>query len=192
VITLRQVHGRTVHDAATPEVAGAEGDGLVTDRPGVRIGVWAADCVPVLLVAPKLGVAAAVHSGWRGTAAGVVDGALALLESRWNAKPVDLEAALGPAIGGCCYEVGAEVREALEARYGGRARGAFREHGARLHLDLRSLLADHLRGLGLALVETVGPCTSCRIDVLSSYRRERSDGRQLSHVGWIERAARDH
>lgn len=183
VRTLRQVHGREVWDAADLGGEGHEGDGLVTDRPGTRVGVWTADCVPVLLVARRAGVAAAVHSGWRGTAAGVVPAALDLLRERWNVRAEDLEAALGPAIGGCCYEVGEEVRAAFHDR-GKPARAAFSERKGRLFLDLRTFLIGALREVGVSRVELAGPCTACRTDLAYSHRREGKTGRQISWVGW--------
>lgn len=184
VATLRQVHGQRVFDLA--EVAGGEteGDGLVTDRPDSRVGVWTADCVPVHLLAPKNHVAAAVHAGWRGGAAGVVEAAVELLEARWNLRPQDIEAALGPAIGSCCYRVGDEVREAFRSRYGGLGQAGFEERGGFLYLDLRRFLTAQLHSLDVTTVERIGPCTACRNDLLYSYRKEGKTGRQLSFIGW--------
>ncbi|MGH7898777.1 MAG: peptidoglycan editing factor PgeF [Candidatus Binatia bacterium] len=191
VRTLRQVHGRRVlgidalGDASEPRL---EGDGIATDRPGTSVGVWTADCVPVLLVAPAARVAAAIHCGWRGTAAGIVAAALEFLR-RWNVTPGDIEAALGPSIGGCCYEVGEEVRDAFVARAGNELGGiGFATRDGRLHLDLRSALSEEMRELGVRRSERVGPCTSCTPDRLHSYRRSPNTGRQLSYIGWRREA----
>ncbi|MEA2626296.1 MAG: purine-nucleoside/S-methyl-5-thioadenosine phosphorylase / adenosine deaminase [Candidatus Binatota bacterium] len=185
VVTLRQVHGTTVLDVRDV-VDKPPGDGLVTGSAEHMVGVWTADCVPVLLVAPTARVAAAVHSGWRGSAAGVVEAAIALLESRWDVRSCEVAAALGPAIGGCCYEVGEDVRDALFVRAGGLAMRCFDERGGTLRLDLRRFLEGRLRELGVTDVEIVGPCTACRSDVLHSYRKEKSAGRQLSWIGFRE------
>lgn len=186
VVTLRQVHGRLVCpvDEVTSETM--EGDGLVTDRAGAIVAVWTADCVPVHLVAPAARVASAVHCGWRGSAAGILGEALGLLGRRWNIRPAEVEAALGPAIGACCYEVGTEVRDAFVARAGPRlGTVGFEARGDRLAFDLRAFLEAELRELGVATVEHVGPCTACTIEHLHSYRRERQTrGRQLSWIGW--------
>lgn len=188
VTTLRQVHGRAVfvaRDVASPETSG---DGLVADRPGCRVGVWTADCVPVLLVAAGVRVAAAVHCGWRGSAAGILEEAIEVLERRFTVRASDLEAALGPSIGECCYEVGPEVREAFVTRAGSRlGQIGFTHRPGTLRLDLRGFLAAELADLGVRHVERVGPCTSCRNDLLHSYRREpQAKGRQLSWIGWRE------
>ena len=184
VTTLRQGHGCAVH--AADDVASGEtaGDGLVVEHLNTVAGVWTADCVPVHLVAPAERVAAVLHSGWRGAAAGIVPAAVSLLERRWNVRAGMVEAALGPAIGGCCYAVGEEVRERfLERAGGGLVREGFRELGSALFLDLRAFLAAELASLGIPRVHTVGPCTACRTDVLYSFRRG-SGGRQLSWIGW--------
>src|SRR5881296_3187010 len=85
VATLRQVHGRLVYHL--DEVReGDEGDGLITDRPAMLVGVWTADCVPVHLVVPQNRIAAALHCGWRGSAAGMIPAALERIERRWGVK----------------------------------------------------------------------------------------------------------
>lgn len=183
--TLRQVHGNDVVEVAALDDSGARGDALIT-RPGLPpVAVKTADCVPVLLVAPAARFAAAVHSGWRGTVAGVADATIEHLRERHGIAPRDLKAAIGPAIDGCCYEVGEEVREAFVNGFGDAGRVGFREKaGGRPHLDLRDFLVGHLAALGVDDVERVGPCTACRHDLLHSYRRERSSGRQVSWIGW--------
>jgi YfiH family protein len=184
VATLRQVHGRRIHHLDdVPE--GSEGDGLVTDRRATLVGVWTADCVPVHLLVPGKGIAVALHCGWRGTAAGMIPAALELLRRRWDVSARELEAALGPAIDDCCYEVGDEVRSTFVTRAGsGLGRVGFRTRGCRLYLSLRAFLVAELEALGVVHVVRVGPCTSCRSDLLYSYRKQGSTGRQLSWIGW--------
>jgi YfiH family protein len=182
VTTLRQVHGRHVFDVSEVD-AGAAGDALITRQAQALVGVWTADCVPVHLLARQAGVAAAVHCGWRGTALGIVAAALQTLQRRYDVAPADVEAALGPAIGGCCYEVGEEVREVFRTNAPVSDAG-FTVRDGRLFLDLRVFLAAQLGDLGIAYAETVGPCTACRTDLLFSYRKQGSTGRQLSWIGW--------
>jgi YfiH family protein len=180
------VHGREVHAADDVVDGETSGDGLVTKSPRSLVGVWTADCVPVHFVASEERVAAALHCGWRGAAAGIVPSAVALLKSRWNVPPKRIEAALGPAIGGCCYVVGEEVRSRFVERTGGKLGTAgFRSQARELYLDLRTFLAAELSDLGVSRVLTVGPCTACRTDILHSFRATAGSGRQLSWIGWL-------
>ncbi|SRR6266542_1754850 len=184
VATLRQVHGPLVyHLDEVPE--GNEGDGLITDRPAILVGVWTADCVPVHLLVPKNRIAAALHCGWRGSAAGVIPAAVECIARRWGVRAREIEAALGPAIDDCCYEVGEEVRRALVARAGSELGSVgFRTRERRLYLNLRDFLVAELEALGVVHVLRLGPCTSCRTDLLYSFRKEGKTGRQLSWIGW--------
>ena len=185
VTTLRQVHGRDVHAARDVVSDETSGDGLVADRPSSIVGVWTADCVPVHLVVPGERIAAALHCGWRGTAAGIIPAALGFLEGRWKVGPASVEAALGPSIGGCCYVVGGEVRERFVERAGAKlGTTGFREQGGQLYLDLRTFLAAELASLGVPRFDRVGPCTACQTDLLYSFRRAAGSGRQLSWIGW--------
>lgn len=186
VCTVRQVHGRVVHRASQVRCGATEGDGLVTEPGGALVGVWTADCVPVHMVAPAFGVAAAVHCGWRGSAAGILAATLERLATDWGVAARDVEAALGPSIGGCCYEVGEEVENAFVSRAGrDLGRTGFEWRGASLYLDLRAFLRAELLAHGVRLVDSVGPCTACSPGVLHSYRKEARTGRQLSWLGWV-------
>jgi YfiH family protein len=184
VVTLQQVHGRLVHYLdEVPE--GGEGDGLITNRAATLVGVWTADCVPIHLVIPRRRIAAALHCGWRGSAAGVIPAALERIERRWGVRAREIEAALGPAIDDCCYEVGSEVRSAFVTRAGSELGSVgFRTRERRLYLNLRDFLVAELEALGVVHVLRLGPCTGCRTDLLYSFRKEGKTGRQLSWIGW--------
>ena len=145
--------------------------------------VVTADCVPVLLVDPARRVAAAVHAGWRGTAAGVLEAALGHLEAAYGTGPQDLHAAVGPAIGGCCFEIGPEVIDALRARTGELTAAAWLPRPGRWHVDLRQAVRLLLAAAGVQAT-MLGPCTACD-GRFHSYRRDGAGaGRQLSFVGW--------
>jgi YfiH family protein len=183
VLRARQVHGTRVVTADTGAET-PEADGLVTASPATYVGVVTADCAPVLLVAPRQHVVAAVHAGWRGAAAGIVDEALAHLRRAFGVEPRDVRAAIGPAIGGCCYEVGVEVRAAFARRSGDATAAAWRIGGERLMLDLRVAVAALLERAGVDDAAIVGPCTRC-IPAYCSYRRDGAGtGRQVSFIGW--------
>jgi YfiH family protein len=181
LVVPRQVHGTRVVDAvpgATPEA-----DALVT-RPGApAVGVVTADCMPVLLLDRGGRRAAAVHAGWRGAAAGILEAAVARLVAPAS-RAADLEAVIGPAVGGCCYEVGDDVLVAFRARTGDLTADAWRLDGPRPHLDLRAAARALLAAVGVAQVALLGPCTACD-PAYRSYRRDGAGcGRQLSFVGW--------
>jgi YfiH family protein len=188
VVTMKQVHGDTivdVKDTKTKETG--EADAIVTATPGVFLGVLTADCVPILFAAPDRRVAAAVHTGWRGTLAGIVVKTVEHLQQNYGIAPGSLEAAIGPAIGPCCYEVGEDVVEALLARWGRLAEGTIDRSAAKAHLDLRRLNQAILVQAGLPgeSVYNIGPCTSCAATDYFSYRRQRGEtGRQMSVIGW--------
>lgn len=183
IVTVRQVHGARVV-TADPDGAGTEADGVASGARALAVGIVTADCVPALLVARRQGVVAAVHAGWRGAAAGVLEAALAHLHARFDVEPGAVEVALGPAIGPCCYRVGPEVRAAFTARTGDVTAGAWTDAGDRLFLDLRLAERRLLEAAGVASVAVVGPCTACT-PALASYRRDgAAAGRQLSFAGW--------
>jgi YfiH family protein len=183
VLCPRQVHGTRVV-TADPDAERTQADGSVTAAPGTLVGVVTADCVPVLLLARRRRVVAAVHAGWRGAAAGIVDEALAHLRRAFDVEPREVEAALGPAIGVCCYEVGAEVRDAFVRESGDTTAPAWREDGSRLQLDLRRAVALLLRRAGVQQVATIGPCTRCDPEYCSYRRDGAGSGRQVSFIGW--------
>jgi YfiH family protein len=173
----RQVHGARVVQVGAGDgpdaLAALEADGLYTARPDVALGVFVADCVPVLLADPVSGAVAAVHAGWRGTIAGVVPAAVRAL-AELGARPADLRAALGPAIGACCFEVGPEVAAAFAAAGEGEAvRPSPRGRADRAHVDLKVVLARQLgrSGLDPRAIDPLAACTCCDRARFYSFRR---------------------
>jgi YfiH family protein len=158
-----------------------EADALLTDVPGFAF-CWAfGDCAPILLYDPAHHAIGLIHAGWRGTAAGIVLRAVATMRDRYDTDPGELLAGLGPAIGGCCYEVSETVREAFAALPDAAACASFEERadvagetGTRLYLDIGGSNYRQLLRAGLAPehVEVSGYCTGCRTDLFYSHRRE--------------------
>ena len=177
----RQVHGVRVLEASGER---QEADGLVTATPGRVVGVVTADCVPVLLVARGTRLAAAVHAGWRGAAGGVLEAAAREMVAR-GADASRIEAAIGPAVGPCCYEVGGDVHAAFVARTGDTTAAAWLgPDRGKYQLDLRRAVSLLLAAAGIRATTLLGPCTACTPSYCS-YRRDGSGaGRQLSFVGW--------
>ena len=183
VATARQVHGTRVI-AADAGSGGVEADALVVARPGRLVGVVTADCMPVLLVDPRRRVAAAVHAGWRGASAGVVEAAVDELHAAFDTRARELDAVIGPAVGACCYEVGEEVLASFASRTGDATKPAWATRDGRRFVDLRQATALLLARVGVERVTILGPCTVCGPGY-HSYRRDGpAAGRQLSFVGW--------
>lgn len=178
---MEQVHGRTVTVVDGSETGPAEAtDALVTAQPGVAVAVLVADCVPILLGDPTAGVVAAVHAGRVGARVGVLPAALrAMIEV--GAEPGRIEALLGPAVCGACYEVPADMARDVEAHLPG---SLSRTRRGTTGLDLRAGLWRQLAEAG---VGRVGVDPRCTVEdrSLFSYRRDGRCGR-IAALTWIE------
>ncbi len=113
LVTAEQVHGtrvvRVFESDGGRRIPGC--DGLITDRPGVSLGVFTADCMPVLLGARRPAAVGIVHAGWRGLYGGIIAEAIRLLRSLFGVDPADVQASIGPHIGQCCYVVSSDLKE---------------------------------------------------------------------------------
>jgi YfiH family protein len=182
VAWMHQVHGTDVAVITSPDGETPTADALVTDRPRLALAVVVADCVPVLLADPVAGVGAAAHAGRRGAADGVVDRTLAVM-AQLGAEPGHVEALLGPAVCGECYEVPATLRDEVEAALPG---SASTTRVGTPGLDLRAGLRRRLAELGVTRVDTDARCTF-EDDQLFSHRRAQPTGR-FAAVTWWEYA----
>jgi polyphenol oxidase len=206
-ISLKQIHSDVIHlfDAAPADPC--RGDASATNHAGLLLGIQTADCVPILLVDPKKRAVAAVHAGWRGTLARIVVKAIGQMQMHFGAKPADLLAAIGPAIGGCCYEVGTEVAIQFQSQFADAPEwfDEFRTGDEpnpvqwlnmmppghqpppkNVLLDLRKANRAQLLDAGLRAqnIFVSDLCTACRRDLLFSYRKEGAlSGRLLSVIG---------
>lgn len=187
---MQQVHGAEVlivEDDKKARSGASSGDGLITATPGIALTVMTADCVPILLFEPHRKVIAALHAGWRGTAANIVAKAVALMQTRFGATPTALVAAIGPAIGACCYEVDEAVRSRL-ARYAGDAQaGCFTASlvPSRWMLDLKAINRLQLLEAGLIAdnVDVSPLCTACEASLFFSHRRDKGKtGRMFNFI----------
>ncbi len=180
-VTLRQVHSAIVQNAQSLVDRQEAGDALVTNQAGQSIGVRTADCVPLLLLDRRTQAVAAVHAGWRGTAAQIARATVQQLRSGYGARPGDLFAAIGPCIRPCCYEVSPDVAEHF-AKWPESVR---RPPKCKPRVDLAAanrlqLLAS---GVPAGQVFDCALCTYCLADRFFSFRREPDNpGRMLSSI----------
>jgi YfiH family protein len=185
----RQVHGAHVAVVARDHPGGAfdATDALVSDAPDVPLVILTADCAAVFLFDPVRRAIGIAHAGWRGTVAGVATRTVAAMRDAFGCSPDDLLASIGPSIGPCCYEVGAEVIAAVDDAFPDDAdellvepdmasAGSFRAavNEGRRHFDLWRANELALMGAGLReeRIEVARLCTACRTDLFYSHRAE--------------------
>ncbi len=210
LVTLKQIHSALVWRDREGQ---ASGDGIWTTAPGVCVGIRVADCVPILLADRRRQAVAAVHAGWRGTLARIVEKAVGELRAA-GSRPDDLVAAIGPCIRKCCYSVGPEVVQAFRGRFddaatlfgdaeGDPVRDRFpmlfltgappghpydarwnNDIGARLDLAEANRRQLLAAGLAATAVDLLPYCTACQPELFFSYRREGTQtGRMLAAIG---------
>jgi len=181
VVSLRQVHSAVCHRVTEAPTHPPTGDALLSSTPGLLLAVRTADCLPILIVDERRRAVAAVHAGWRGSAAALSSKAVQAMAEEFGSQPEDLQAAVGPGICGGCYEVGPEVARRFAAWMPQLA-----EVTSPVHLDLAEVNRLQLVQAGVPpdRIFQGAPC-ACRGGAeFWSYRRERSEaGRMLSVIG---------
>jgi YfiH family protein len=236
LVTIRQIHSSLLRLATAPDAArerpwkagvpsdaptlegppaptsslGWKADGLMTDEPGLLLGVQTADCIPVLVADRKRRAVAAFHAGWKGTVKRIVESGIGRMRLEFGSRPEDLVAAIGPGIGACCYAVGEEVLSSFESQFV-YANDLFREvydtdpvrsrypmlflaqrapgHlalGPSLHLDLVEANRRQLLSAGLKprSIKLIGGCTCCQPELFFSHRASNGRaGRMLGVIG---------
>jgi polyphenol oxidase len=210
LVTLRQIHSDLIHCVSVVPEPNLTGDGLITQTPGLLLAILTADCLPVILVDTKRRAVGVFHAGWRGTMKRIVEKGVGEMHRWFDTHPRDLKAAIGPGVRGCCYAVGPEVRTQFESQfeYGSKL---FREveesdpvrekypllfltarapgHSElpkKIFLDLAEANRRQLLAAGVAAknISASPLCTSCRTDLLFSYRAEKGvTGRMMAAVG---------
>lgn len=180
---VKQVHGDTVLkvEQLRPGKELPEADAMITDRPGIGLATIHADCVPVILVDPVHRVIAAVHAGWKGTLAGIVRKTVARMEAEYGSVPAECYAAIGPAIGSCCYRVPPERVALFAEKWPELDLIVSRQEST---LDLALINQKFLENCGLlpAKIDNARLCTACHHTAFYSFRREQATGRMLSLV----------
>jgi YfiH family protein len=213
LVALKQIHSNLVRLAGPTEAhrdTPRKADGLMTDAPGLLLGIQTADCIPVLVADCKRRAVAAFHAGWRGTVSRIVESGVGRMRLEFGSQPEDLVAAIGPGIGPCCYAVGDEVLSSFESQFA-YASELFREvydadpvhlrypmlfmtqrapgHsqiGPSLHLNLAEANRRQLLDAGLKprAIQLVGGCTNCQRELFFSHRGSQGRaGRMMSVIG---------
>jgi YfiH family protein len=183
-----QMHGREVvrveASHARKEIGERNADALITNVPGVGVGVRTADCTPILLFDPVHQAVAAIHAGWRGTVLNIPEATLDAMTAAYQTNPKDIVACIGPCIGPCCFEVGAEVVARFEEQFSDPSwRGQTLPNG-KSTIDLYAANELNLRRSGVSQIETIRVCTMCDPqERFFSYRRQgEKSGRHLSII----------
>lgn len=190
LVTVQQTHGSDILAIDAPNddyshFLELEADAIITNQPGVMIGVTVADCVPVLLFDPVKGVIGAVHAGWQGCAAQITRQAVQGMEQLFGSRPQDVQAAIGPCIGPCCYEVDQLVKDGFDKKLTpwepvvkSSAPGKWR-----LDMALVNRLQLEEAGVPSAAIQTAGICVCCHRELFFSYRRDNGEtGRQMGFI----------
>lgn len=204
---LKQIHSDAIHLFHAAPAHPCKGDASTTNRPGVLLGVQTADCVPILLVDCQKRAVAAIHAGWKGTLARIAEKTVGRMRLEFGSKPADLLAAIGPSIGSCCYEVGAEFVTKFSAQFAdaseyfdeprtgdepnplqwlNMAPPGHQPPPRNVHLDLPKANRAQLLAAGLRPqnIFSCGLCTACHTDYFFSHRREAGlTGRLMSVIG---------
>lgn len=181
--TAKQTHSDIVLIATGPGNCGS-GDGLISRKSGLTVAIRTADCLPVVIVDPTTRAVAAVHAGWRGVVAGIVPKALASMKLEFGSRPEDLEIAIGPGIGPCCFEVGPEVAIQFAPFFPERD-----DLTVRTKVDLAETVIRQLgrNGVSEEQVSVCRLCSCCEPALFESYRRDREKaGRMVAATGILD------
>lgn len=190
IYVTKQVHGNGVEllrdfPDRSQMLGSIENDACVTDLSSLVLTVLTADCLPILMVDPKRKVVAAVHAGWRSTVLGICRLTIEKMVDFFGSDPADIVAALGPAIGRCCYEVGLDVISSVKEAFPFSERYFFDMRKGHANLDLAGLNSHILMESGVLErnIWSSGLCTSCHPDLFYSYRRDgEGTGRMMNAI----------
>ena len=146
-------------------------DALITDETDIPLVVFSADCNVILLHDPVRRAIGAAHAGWRGTALGIAAKAVRAMADTYGCDPADIRAAVGPAIGQCCFETDGDVPAALRDALGAQVEPFIHWNGRKYHIDLKSVNALWLQNAGVRSIDICPDCTYCLPDLYWSHRR---------------------
>lgn len=189
-VSLKQVHGTHILlvdscDKDFDKLSKLEGDGLITDLPGIILSTNHADCVPIYFVDLNKKVIGVAHGGWRGTYGNMTRNMIDKMKGVYNSNAKDILVGIGPSIGPCCYEVGMDLVEMFKNRYPNFS-NIFVEKDDKVLLDLWRINYLQARDMGIEVQNIIVSevCTSCNVDKFHSYRKEGgTKGRMVTAIG---------
>jgi YfiH family protein len=207
LVPLKQIHSDVIHFFSSNPAQPFSGDASATNHPGLLLGIQTADCVPILLVDLKKHAVAAVHAGWRGTLARITEKTIGRMRLEFGSQASDILAAIGPSIGPCCYEVGADLVTKFNAQFGDSADyfdeplsgeepnplqwlnmrpPGHQPPPKNVRLDLRKANRSQLETAGVhpQNIFSCDLCTACNPSLLFSYRKQGAvSGRLMAVIG---------
>ena len=175
-VLSHQVHGDVVRLVTEKDCLGLdhhlypECDALITNTPGLALVVFTADCTPILLYDPVTGAVGAAHAGWRGTAANIAGKTVDAMIKTFGCQPEHIRAAIGPNIGVCCFETGAEVPQAMVDTFGPAVEKYIRPVGEKFYVNLKEINRHALSRAGVCYVDVSSDCTACQSSRFWSHR----------------------
>ena len=181
LVLTRQIHSDLIRTVTQKDALGQdhraypECDALITNQPGVALGVFTADCTPILLHDPVTGAVGAAHAGWRGTAADIAGKTVLAMVRDFGCRPENIRAAIGPNIGFCCFETDGDVPAALEETFGKQIWEYVRPQQNKYYVNLKEINALALRRVGVKNIEISEACTMCEHDRFWSHRYTRGN-----------------
>ncbi len=185
--TVKQVHGNEIIFLNDPDQCeeNYEADAIVTGLKGLGIGVYTADCVPIIISDEERKICGVVHAGWRGTLSRITEEVSEFMINKLGCSSENIKAAIGPCIEGECYEIGNEIAAQFEASFNNSHIYLTKKEGTKYSLDLRAANTEQLKRRGITTIETIDICTKCNTDY-PSYRRDgKNAGRMLSFIGLV-------
>ncbi|MFQ5787969.1 MAG: peptidoglycan editing factor PgeF [Thermodesulfobacteriota bacterium] len=187
IATLKQIHSNSVFIIKDKFNSDKEenGDAIVSSLRNLGIGVYTADCLPILLADRNAAVVAVVHAGWRGTLLQIAESTLLRMGKNFGIESNNVFAAIGPSIGRCCYEVGQDVAKQYMNKFEDWDTYLFKKNGSKFMLDLREANRLGLKMAGVKEVEVIDICTKCNKEFHSFRRDGKGVGKQLSLIGLV-------
>lgn len=186
IYSAKQVHGTDIiiiKEQYNSDVKIEEVDGLITNIRGIALSTYHADCVPIYFYDKTNMVIGMAHAGWKGTLNNIAHAMVNNMVKNFKSRPEDIQVALGPSIGVCCYEIGEEVAILFKERYPNNSH-ILVEKGNKIYLDLWNVNIINLKNAGIRQenIYLSDYCTSCNTDTVYSYRKEKGTTNRMLAV----------